>query len=454
MTLRSANDTIPMQPATLPASEFVHRPFLIVSLCMATLIGFVLGIHVPLGRLLNSASPERTLDLLQAHGQVQLLGFAGLFIAGVALRLMPRFAGARITFPFLVPATLWLFATGLLLRALVLPWLSGDAHAAVLITASFVLLGGAACFVLVVCGTLIGNARRFEATSLAFVFGALQLFAATTVATFATIAAVNDGLIRLPYLANTAVLHLMLFGFVVSFILGVGLRAIPTMLAIARPERSAMLLSVALCAASALLALSLLYLEYVAFSQGIVLLADIAFLGLGLVLVSLVWQAGTLRRVVNRLRPASQPHLWLVRSAFVWMVFAGVSTCYFAVSALFDARLPAEFHFDAVRHTLGAGVVTMLITGMAMMILPEFAMERMGPNRQRTLALVLAVLLNVATALRVLPSLAGLDWSFDDRNLSMALAGTLAEVALLLFAAYFFRLIWRARKTGGDRIAL
>jgi putative ABC transport system permease protein len=44
---------------------------------------------------------------------------------------------------------------------------------------------------------------------------------------------------------------------------------------------------------------------------------------------------------------------------------------------------------------------------------PEFAGERLGPNRQRPLALLLVVLFNAAALLRVLPALAGPQWSLD-----------------------------------------
>jgi hypothetical protein len=112
---------------------------------------------------------------------------------------------------------------------------------------------------------------------------------------------------------------------------------------------------------------------------------------------------------------------------------------------MLSAELPSQTAFDAVRHTLGVGVVTVLITGMALMILPEVAVERQGSNRQRLMAMALLVLLNVSAALRVLPSFAASSLSLDERDLSMALAGSLAEVALIVFTVYFFRLMWRQR---------
>src|SRR5688572_21658858 len=246
MTTPAAGDALQVRPAGLPPSDIAHRPYLIASLTMATLIGLVLGIHVPLGRLLDAGSPDRTTDLLHAHGQVQLLGFAGLFVIGMSLRLMPRFAGSTIAFPALVPLMLWLFVIGLLVRAVVLPWTSGDTHGVLLAAATLLVLCASGCFLLIAGATLGVDARRFDASSLAFIFGATLLFASSVVAAFGAIDAADEGARSLPYLTNNAVLQLQLFGFLISFILGVALRAIPSMVGLPRPGRSAMLIAIVL----------------------------------------------------------------------------------------------------------------------------------------------------------------------------------------------------------------
>jgi hypothetical protein len=86
-----------------------------------------------------------------------------------------------------------------------------------------------------------------------------------------------------------------------------------------------------------------------------------------------------------------------------------------------------------------------------MLILPEFAVERQQANAQRWLAPLLAVLVNVAAALRVVPSLATEALSYETRNVSVAIAGSLAEAAIVLFAAYLLRLIWRQRRQHATR---
>ena len=57
----------------------------------------------------------------QAHGHLQLYGWAGLFVLGVAFHFLPRLRGAPLAAPRLVPWILGTLVLGLLLRALSQP---------------------------------------------------------------------------------------------------------------------------------------------------------------------------------------------------------------------------------------------------------------------------------------------------------------------------------------------
>ncbi|HEX5371042.1 MAG TPA: NnrS family protein [Dehalococcoidia bacterium] len=440
----ASSDAIPVRLAT-PHAEVWYRQFITVALLLAALIGFVLGTHIPAERLAGVGHPDRTLDEIQAHGQVQVLGFAGLYVMGMSLRLLPRFASARLAFPALIPVALWLMAGGLITRSLVMPWFDGTAHDAILLGSMLAVLAAGACFLVIVAATVFGEARRPDASSAAFILGALLLFAACDIALFVGIDTVDNGLRSLPYLADTAITTLELDGFLLVFIVGVGLRALPAMVGVERPERGAIMAPLALTATVSTLGVALLYLQYVDYSQTVVVIGDAALTLFGLVLLGFVWQAGVLRPAANRIRPASQPHLWLVRGAFAWLGVAAVLALYFGAKSIWHAELPSQDNFDALRHTVAVGAVTNLILGMSLMILPEFAMQRQRANAQRSLALALAALINLAALLRVIPALAGTAWSLDVRNASIATAGSLAEVALLLFAFNILRLFWRTR---------
>jgi hypothetical protein len=431
----------------VPSSDTAYRKFLVASLLMATLVGFVLAIHVPIERLLDVGRAERTADLVQAHGQVQLLGFAGLYVMGMSLRLLPRFAGARLALEWMAEAALWCMVAALLLRAVVMPWFSGDVHDALLVASWFGVLLAASGYLMTVLGTLANDPRRADASSLAFALGSMTLFATSSIGVATAMDVAGSGGRTLPYLADDAIVQLQMWGFLLVVISGVALRALPVMVGLERPLQGSKVAPAGLSGAVVVLGASLLYLQYGSYGETVVRLADAAFVALGLLLLGLAWQAGVLRPAANRIRPSSQPHLWLIRGAFVWLVAAAVLAVYTGAAAFVDGALPSQFDFDGVRHALGVGVITSLILGMSLMILPEFAVERQGPNRQRQLALALAVLINASVVLRVAPAVAGSAWSFDDRNLAMAVAGSLAELAMLGFAVYYLRLVWRGRRS-------
>ena len=429
----------------VPRADLAYRPFLIASLLLGVFLGFALGLHVATVRVMESGRPERTADLIQAHGQAQLLGFAGLYVMGMSLRLLPRFTGGSLQQGGLLPLVLWPMVSSLLLRGAVLPWLSGDTHHAVLVVTTFGVMIASGAYLLIVAATLSFGARRADPSGTAFLLGAFMLFGASATATFAAIHDGRGGAQTIPYLADTAVNQLLLYGFLFVTIVGVALRSLPVMVGRDRPERGSSVLPRLVCAAAGVHALSLLALAYWTYSDALVVVADAGLVALGACILAFVWQAGVLRPRADRLRPASQAPMWLVRGAFFWLVVAALVDVYFGLKAAVYVELVTQPELDAARHALGLGLITNLILGMSMLILPEFAGERQGANAQKRLAVALAAVINVAVLLRVTPSLLTDVLTYDTRNLSVAVAGTLAELAVLTFAFYLLRLMWHQR---------
>ena len=74
-----------------------YRPFIAASLLIGIFGGFALALVLSIDAAEGFSLGTRWFAVAQAHGHLQLIGFAGLFIAGMALRLAPRFAA--ISFP-------------------------------------------------------------------------------------------------------------------------------------------------------------------------------------------------------------------------------------------------------------------------------------------------------------------------------------------------------------------
>jgi hypothetical protein len=425
-------DAIPVRQVEERPRE-PYRLFVLTSLALAGLAGFVLGIHIPVERLLGIGRADRTADMVQAHGQVQLLGFAGLFVIGMSLRLVPRFASSRLRFEGLIVPVWALALLSLALRVFVMVWLPPAWHSAVGIAVWFGLLLAASGYLLIVWGTITIDKDRVDGSSWFFLAGSGFYFLQ---AAFGTAVALHEAPERaktFPYLADMGLLYLQLAGFLISYIGGVATRALPTMSGIPRPERGAARAALALTLSVLLLWAPLGWAAFRGGAAALYVLSDAGLMATGGCFLVIAWFSGALRRAAERLRPASQPHMRLVKMAFAWLTLAGLMAVYLGGKGAVAGELPSVLDLDALRHTLAAGVVTTLILGMGMMILPEMAAERQRPHHQASLSAFLAALMGSATVLRVLPGLAGAGLNADARNGMTALAGVLAEVAVVTF---------------------
>jgi uncharacterized protein involved in response to NO len=128
-----------------------------------------------------------------------------------------------------------------------------------------------------------------------------------------------------------------------------------------------------------------------------------------------------------------------------WLIAGGAMLAWFSLRAFADGRIVDAFAMDAVRHAIAVGVLTNMIMGMAMLVVPEFAGRRLQHPDERWIVVSMIVALNVAAALRVWPALEGIDWIESTRYWPMAIAGILAEAVLLVFAFMFFQ-SWREQR--------
>jgi hypothetical protein len=92
--------TAAQRPRTAVAREDPSFPWFIgAALATALAGGFLLAVLLPLAVVLEWEWGVRWRALVQVHGHLQMTGWLGLFITGMALRLAPRFAGRPLRPP-------------------------------------------------------------------------------------------------------------------------------------------------------------------------------------------------------------------------------------------------------------------------------------------------------------------------------------------------------------------
>src|SRR5919202_6432495 len=122
----------------------VTPPFVWAATALAVVAGFGLG-GALFAALLGPRPGLWWPAAAQAHGHVQLFGWAGLMVLGVGLHFLPRLRGAALAAPGLAPWVLALYGGGVGLRAVAQPLAAArPGLAGLLVLAALLELGGAA----------------------------------------------------------------------------------------------------------------------------------------------------------------------------------------------------------------------------------------------------------------------------------------------------------------------
>src|SRR5215467_10810634 len=124
--------TVQWKNPSASLSEDLHKqqPFTRVALLLKTALlmraggGFLLATILTVTYALSIPLGAGWEALAQAHGHLQLYGWAGLFVMGVALYFLPRLRGTPLMGARLVPWLLGILTMSLVLRAISQPVLS------------------------------------------------------------------------------------------------------------------------------------------------------------------------------------------------------------------------------------------------------------------------------------------------------------------------------------------
>jgi len=425
------------RPFHVPArpQDDIHVPFVVAALLFGTFGGFALAVSLPVEGLLGGVDVSWVVHA-QIHGHLQVVGFAGLFVAGVALRLAPRFGGRRdVAYPGAVRWMWGLWVAGLVGRAIGQPLATHTPFAVLLTAGAAAELVAAALFLLVIGRSLAAALRTVQPHAVLLLLAAVGLVAQAALGLWWLAELAADRREIVPRAEAAVLLQLQCFAFLLPAILGVGMRTFPTFFGRPAADPAAGRAAAALLAAGSLLwaaggivAARTDHAAWVWVDAGQALT--------GAAILGAIAMFGPWRRA-SRLAAASRRLAWAVHPALLWLAATGVVLIATAATAAAESREPGAVPADALRHLFAVGVVTLAVVGMAQLMLPEFASERLvgSPGGWRGPAFGGA--LSAAAALRGAVLLAGLEG--DARWWAMAVAGVLGWSAVALFAALYRR---------------
>ncbi len=415
--------------------DVIYRRFFTGALLVLLIAGLGLGLMaVFIYAARHSLNPLDRFALVQAHGDLQIFGFIGLFVMGFACQALPRFKYLSLHRPPLAAAAFVIVVAGLVLRT------AGGFQG------GFALAAGTAGGILTAAGVTIfayvmARTLRASTTPEPFdrwiVAGLAAFLLAAWVSPFVEFhilgAAGAAAQIERMALWLGPTRDLQIFGFVLVMALGVSQRVLPA--AFGFREIPARLSTWTLVA---ILAGLLVHIGAgMAFRlAGAPVLTGVAAGGLGLVALAALALAFGFRAFTGGQRERSRP---FVRSAWVWLA---VGCALVLVEPFYTRALGFRYAHGfqgALRHAFGLGFASLLIVGVSAKVAPIL---RGVPLEGLPRLLVPLVLLNAAVALRVGGAIAaevGVNAGFT----LMAAGGVAAWIGFLAFALHLLPLIHR-----------
>jgi uncharacterized protein involved in response to NO len=393
-----------------PVTEEMHKqePFTRVASLLKTALlmgaggGFLLATILTVTYVLSIPLGAWWEALAQAHGHLQVYGWAGLFVLGVALHFLPRLHGTPLAGARLVPWLLGILIVSLVSRAISQPLLSiypTNAWRIGLVSSGVFEVVAYACALSILVLTALSGPRPTTRPAywsvLPFFAGAFCSLGIAGIVNLVNLIQTAQASGLVPSTGDTLNVTLGLFGFLVPVALAMSARSLPMYAGLdGFPRRMLWPLAGVYFAGLLLLCVGIdggpLPSPWAGILDGLamVLLGGVVLLFVGIFL-SLMRKRGHVPERVAKLAPQPQtlaqtyqkqvkeehthygPFVGLVASAYLWAMLGALLLLLDGCSLL--AAGSELVAFDAVRHAFAIGFIALLICGIAPRMLPSFS---------------------------------------------------------------------------------
>jgi uncharacterized protein involved in response to NO len=384
-------------------AEF-HISYIWVALATALGAGFALGAYMALAMGYGLPFGPAFGSLIQTHGHLQLVGWAGVFIMGVSLYFLPRLAGVPLARPQWCTGILGLMAAGLCLRSIgqtVLIVLRTPLLGLWLLTGSgFLEWCGILLYVCLLLGTMRGREGGRGRPALL----AVRPYVGMMVGGWSVYACLNLLLLLHMALRRSVAVHQGWHAFAVEVFIGLvllpvalafSMRTFPLYLRLAVPDWPVRGTAYAYLCAWCLHVLPTAPVVFGLAPSAALALAHLGLICKGGIILWFVWKLDVLTHhrkpwtARRRLHPGperrpTRPGMpdygefgrfeRLVYAAYVWLILGACCDLGRGATALVGHPLPISS--DAVRHLYLLGFITHLIFGMAVRMIPGFLTQR------------------------------------------------------------------------------
>lgn len=413
------------------SSQRLYRPFVRAALIVAVVLGFSTGAAILIMPLLGMDRSLTWVTHAQSHGIVQLFGWAGLFVMGLAYHVVPRFMGGTLRYPLPQRISLSLVVIGLIAR------FSGQslyrtsvadplvAAGGIILFAGMLVFGWSLLEVMRTAPRKTGSVEMWAWAGIVWsmVAGALHLVVTLRMAIDSA---------PLSYAPWTdALIYATLFGFITSFIFAVSIRALRGFLLLKPLHERANLASFLLLQAGLVI---LLIGRFADLGQDVV---STGFILCAVGLLVFVYAERILESPsgpIRRFPVGYDRYGWFVRTAYGWLILGALLLILDSLeNAGITDVLPPPVSLP-VMHVFTLGFVTLLIMGVGSKILPVFEGSDIRHPRLMDIAFVLV---NASVLLRV-------GFGFSTSTLAeraLGASGGVGFIGICLFAVVAFQLM-------------
>jgi hypothetical protein len=398
------------------------------AIVLTLLAGLPMGILAALGGPRDIGLGTRWTPLVQAHGHLQLMGWVGLFLAGIAFFVLPRFKQTDLRYPYLARPAIGLLAAGLAVRTISQPYSDHDWVAGLMVASAAVEVAGIACFVAVVTSTLLASRRKNYDWYLLAACGWLAASAAANLVVVAEIAL--DGQSVIASAKDGPLLTMQLYGFIGLFIFGVSIRILPHFLSLRPPSVRWFVPALVLYNAGLI---ARVLSGWAAAYSGWTKPDELEALGVYAMAAGVLAFALALKLHLPARRDeegeAERGHVKIIRTAYAWFAVAVAIEIWMATRSL-GSWSPDFLQAGVARHALALGFATGMLMGVGSRTLPTFAGRTL---HSRLLLDISFWMLNIAVFTRVGSALFAVG-AVSSRFDHIAASGALTFLALALFA--------------------
>lgn len=392
--------------------------FVKLSMAMALVPGFLMGaamLAVVLSPGPGGGDPLWYAAARQAHGHAQLIGWGGAMILGVGLHFLPRMRGSRRRGDNIIVPLFWILAAGMVVRVIV-PLLAlletGESLSVALLTSgTWIETLGVLGLVTVMAwllrdGPPLAKKKAFTEMIPMLTVAGVSLLAAM-IAWSAGAAGMlwqaTSGPILPPNLDSLAV-DVASFGFIPAISIGMSARVFPLFFRVPLTRRPLLQASAILLAAGVITIIARHFLPASDLVRGLALILPAAGLAVGTLAVRVFGPRLQFPGDAGRYSTWKEPAALAAASAYIWGLLAAVMLVLEGLSRWGIRLTPSSVPHDLPLHLVGAGFMTLLILGVAPIMLPGF-----GGAKPAGISFVWAALIagNGAVLLRILPLIAG-----------------------------------------------